>query len=94
MGWREWGVIALLGVLSAAYFAGVARAYQVAAPSIVATFDYAYLVSAALWGFLFFAETPDLLTICGMVLITAAGLLVASGRRAPPALQAETAPTP
>src|SRR5262245_10352755 len=78
MGLREWGLMALLGVLSAAYFAGVARAYQIAAPSIVATFDYGYLVSAAIWGFVFFAETPSLLTIGGMILITVAGLLVAA----------------
>jgi drug/metabolite transporter (DMT)-like permease len=84
MGPRAWGLMALLGALSAIYFVGVARAYQIAAPSIIATFDYGYLVSAALWGFVFFAETPDLLTIGGMVLITAAGLLVAM----PPARKA------
>ena len=77
MGLREWGLMALLGVLSAAYFVGVARAYQIAPPSIIGTFDYAYLVSATVWGFIFFAETPDVFTICGMILITAAGLLVA-----------------
>ncbi len=78
MGAREWGLMALLGVLSAAYFIGVARAYQIAAPSVIATFDYAYLVSAALWGFVFFSETPGVLTVAGMVLITMAGLLVAA----------------
>ena len=77
MGMREWGLMALLAVLSVAYFS-VARAYQIAAPSIIATFDYAYLVSAALWGFVFFSEKPDLLTLGGMVLITVAGLLVAT----------------
>ena len=77
MGMREWGLMALIGALSAAYFVGVARAYQIAAPPIIATFDYAYLVSAALWGFVFFSEKPDLFTICGMLLITVAGLLVA-----------------
>ena len=81
MGLQAWGLMALIGVLSAAYFVGVARAYQIAAPSIIATFDYAYLISAAFWGFLFFAEMPDLLTVGGMVLITAAGLLVAARKR-------------
>jgi len=81
MGLPEWGLMAFLGGLLAAYSVGVARAYQIAAPSIIATFDYAYLVSAALWGFVFFAEVPDLTTVCGMVLITAAGLLVAAGSR-------------
>ncbi len=85
MGLREWGLMALLGALSAAYFVGVARAYQIAPSPVIATFDYAYLVSAALWGFIFFAESPDLLTIGGMILITAAGLLVAArpSRRSP-----------
>jgi drug/metabolite transporter (DMT)-like permease len=73
----DWGLMAFLGVLMVAYSVGVAKAYQIAAPAIVATFDYAYLVSAALWGFVLFAETPDLMTIVGMVLITAAGWLVA-----------------
>lgn len=76
MGLQEWGLMAFLGALMAAYSVGVARAYQIAAPSIVATFDYAYLVSAALWGYVFFAEMPDPLTVAGMILITAAGLLV------------------
>lgn len=77
MGARELGLMALIGALSAACFLGVARAYQIAAPPVVATFDYAYLVSAALWGWVFFSETPDWFTIAGMILITAAGLLVA-----------------
>jgi drug/metabolite transporter (DMT)-like permease len=87
MGLREWGVMLLLGILSAAYFAGVARAYQIAPPQIIATFDYAYLISAAVWGYVFFAETPGPLTIGGMVLISLAGWLVAmpSARRVKPA---------
>lgn len=77
MGLNEWALMAFLGVLSAAFFLGVARAYQIAPPQIIGTFDYAYLVSAAIWGFVFFAEKPDGFTIVGMVLITIAGLLVA-----------------
>ncbi|MEZ5932854.1 MAG: DMT family transporter [Alphaproteobacteria bacterium] len=85
---RALGLMAILGVLSAGYMVGVARAYQIASPSIIATFDYAYLVSAALWGFVFFAEQPDLLTMGGMILITLAGLLVSVGaRRKAPAVK-------
>ncbi len=79
MGTREWSLMALIGVLSAIFFVGVARAYQIAPPPIIATFDYVYLVSAAFWGFVFFSERPDALTIIGMVLITVAGVLVAVG---------------
>jgi drug/metabolite transporter (DMT)-like permease len=87
MGLKEWGVMLMLGVLSAAYFAGVARAYQIAPPQIIATFDYAYLISAAIWGYVFFAETPGPLTIGGMILISLAGWLVAmpSSRSVKPA---------
>ena len=74
----DWGLMAFLGVLSSAFFLGVARAYQIAPPQIIGTFDYGYLVSAVIWGIVFFAETPDTLTILGMILITVAGLLVAS----------------
>jgi len=74
---REWGVVSLLGVLIAVYSAGVAKAYQSAAPSVVGTFDYAYLVFAVLWGFVVFTEVPDTATVTGMTLIAAAGILVA-----------------
>ncbi len=77
MGAREWGVVSLLGVLIAIYSTGVAKAYQSAAPTIVGTFDYAYLIFAALWGFVLFSETPDTATVTGMALIAAAGILVA-----------------
>lgn len=80
MGSREWGLMALLGLLAAVYFSGVAKAYQIAAPSIIATFDHAYLVSAALWRYAIFSETQDAWTIAGMILITATGLLSASRR--------------
>ncbi|MBL4806911.1 MAG: DMT family transporter [Rhodobacteraceae bacterium] len=81
-GWRamsayEWRLLALIGVMSTAIFAGIARAYQIAPPAIVATFDYIYLVSAAIWGFVFFAEKPGALTLSGMALIIFAGILAA-----------------
>tara|TARA_B100000676_G_scaffold257359_1_gene265127 strand:+ start:3795 stop:4559 length:765 start_codon:yes stop_codon:yes gene_type:complete len=82
MGLNEWGLMALIGTLLAIYFIGVARAHQIAPPPVIATFDYTYLISAALWGYVLFADAPDLPTIGGMVLITAAGLLAAPRRTA------------
>ena len=81
MGVADWSVMAALGVLSAAYFLGVARAYQIAPPQIIGTFDYGYLVSAAIWGAVLFGEVPEPLTLLGMALITMAGLLVAAPNR-------------
>jgi drug/metabolite transporter (DMT)-like permease len=76
MGLGDWAMVALLGALIAVYSACVAKAYQVASPSIVATFDYAYLVFAAVWGFVLFADTPTPGIVIGMILITVAGVLV------------------
>ncbi len=83
VGAQEVGLMALLGLFGAIYGFGTAMAYQVAPPPIVATFDYSYLVSAAIWGAVFFAERPDGPTLAGMALIAGAGLLVAAPGRRP-----------
>lgn len=77
LGLEDWALMAFVGLLSAVYFVGVARAYQIAPPSIIGTFDYAYLVSAVVWGYVFFFEEPDVFMIGGIILITVAGFLVA-----------------
>ena len=67
-----------IGVLAAAVIigsVGAAIAYQSGPSSTVATFDFAYLAFASLWGLLFFAEIPGPITVAGMVLIVVAGLL-------------------
>jgi drug/metabolite transporter (DMT)-like permease len=76
IGIREWGLIAILAVLIVAISAGVAKAYQSAPPAIIATFEYSYLVFAAIWSFALFSEAPDATTLIGMILIAAGGLLV------------------
>ena len=71
----EWQLIVMLTVLMVGIGLGLAAAYQKAAPSIAAAFDYSYLIFATLFGFVLFAETPDLPTVTGMVLIASAGFL-------------------
>ena len=75
MGTQEWlaGGLLATAVIIGSVFAAIA--YQSGPSSIVSTFDFAYLAFAALWGFLFFAEVPDAITVTGMVLIVAAGIL-------------------
>jgi drug/metabolite transporter (DMT)-like permease len=74
MGVREWGIIAMLACLIVAISAGIAKAYQCAPPTIIATFEYSYLVFVAVWSFIIFSELPDGPTIVGMMFITGAGL--------------------
>jgi len=76
MGAREWRLMALLAALIVIIGVGLAKAYQSAPPSIIATFDYTYLLFAAWWGFVFFAERPDMPTVAGMLMIASAGWLV------------------
>lgn len=72
----EWLVLGLLAVLAIVISSGIAGAYQIASPPIIATFEYSYLVFVALWDILFFDTTPSAMTLLGMVLIIGAGLKV------------------
>lgn len=63
LGSREWLIAALLAMIIVASSAGVAKAYQSGPPAIIATFDYTYLVFAALWGLVIFSEVPDTATL-------------------------------
>lgn len=79
-GWGELNPSGLLtmGVLAVAVVIGslfAAIAYQKGRSSVVASFDYFYLVFSVLWGLLVFSEVPDGLTIVGMVMIVSAGLI-------------------
>jgi len=75
MGWPEWNLIAVLALLIAGIGIGLAKAYQSAPASIIATFDYSYLIFAVFWSLVIFSEPPDVPTIIGMGLIAAGGLL-------------------
>lgn len=87
----DWALLALLAVLMVAISIGVAASYQLAPPSLIASFDYSYLVFAAFWGFVVFAESPDSRTVLGMALIAGAG--VASARADQPMRRRTARPT-
>ena len=53
---------------------GVTAAYRFAPPRAIAVYDYANVVFTALFGLLFFAQVPDLLSVAGFGLIVLAGL--------------------
>lgn len=75
MGAGEWGSMGGLAIAILIGSVGAAIAYQNGPPSIIGTFDFAYVGFALLWGVVFFAEAPDLLSLAGMALIVAAGIL-------------------
>lgn len=73
LGTSEWLFLGTLAVLTVAIGLGIAGAYQAAPPPTVATFEYSYLVFAAVWDLVFFSVAPGATTVLGMLLIIAAG---------------------
>lgn len=75
MGGSEWVSMGVLAIAILIGSVGAAIAYQNGPPSIIGTFDFAYVGFAILWGLVFFAEVPDLLSLVGITFIVAAGIM-------------------
>ena len=69
--------LVLLGLLGVASHLSVARALAVADASAIAPFEFMRLPYAALLGYLFFGERPDMWTWFGAAVIVASSLYVA-----------------
>lgn len=79
---KEWVVIGILSVAILVGSVGAAYAYQNGPPATIATFDFAYVAFAVLWGVVMFQEIPSAVGAIGMFLIVFAGILAvrAKGR--------------
>ena len=75
MGPTEWMSMALLATALLIGSIGAAIAYQNGPPAMIGAFDFAYVGFAVLWGLVFFAEVPDMMSTLGMLLIVGAGIL-------------------
>jgi drug/metabolite transporter (DMT)-like permease len=73
---RAWLIIVVLSVLMAAIGVVMPTAYQNGPATIIATFDYCFLIWAVILGIIMFGDYPNGSTIIGMALIVAAGLLI------------------
>lgn len=87
-GWRpmtmsSFQVILALSALMLGIGVGLAEAYKSPKPQVIATFDYSFLIFAAFWGYVFFGEIPDGMSLAGMVFIAGAGAIVVMASRAP-----------
>jgi drug/metabolite transporter (DMT)-like permease len=83
---REWGVFAMLGVLSFGCHAMVIRAFSLAPAAVLAPFGYLEIVSATALGYLVFGDFPALPTWAGIALIVGSGVYIAhqeAGRARP-----------
>ena len=74
--WGDFGLLALFGLIAGIGFYCLSQAYSVAAPSLVAPFEYASLPWALLWGYVFWGDLPGPATILGILLVVASGLYI------------------
>tara|TARA_R110002020_G_scaffold133617_18_gene298142 strand:- start:1762 stop:2670 length:909 start_codon:yes stop_codon:yes gene_type:complete len=75
-----WGAMVVLAAAILVGSVGAAIAYQLGRPSVIASYDFAYVGFAAVWGAMLFGEIPDLQAVAGIALIVAAGLLAVRRR--------------
>jgi drug/metabolite transporter (DMT)-like permease len=75
---------ALIGVSSGIGHFSTIKALELAPASLVAPFAYVQLLWVAILGVLVFGDFPDALTLAGIAVVVAGGLLVAASRRRRP----------
>lgn len=78
--WRDMTVddFGTMGMLAASILIGsigAAIAYQKGPSVMIGTFDFAYVGFSFIWGVVFFSETPDALSLTGIMMIVVAGVL-------------------
>ncbi len=73
-GFLMWTAVQAIGSLIAVVW--LIRAYQIAEPTYVAVFEYSFIVFAGFWGWVFWNEVPDVLSMIGIVTIVAAGAII------------------
>lgn len=79
--WQDLTWPAFLGMAFTGTAAGIGHllltyAFRYASPSVLAPLDYTALVWATIFGYVLFAQLPDVTAWAGMALIVAAGLIV------------------
>ncbi len=76
-----WGALGLVVVMSLARNIGDLQAYRLAEASVLAPLSYLRLILIAIAGYVLFAEQPDIFTVTGGIVISAAALYIAHRER-------------
>jgi len=79
-----WPALLALGVFGGAAITLITQAFRVGSASVVAPFDYTGLLWAALFGWLFWRDLPNLAAFMGMAVIVLAGVYLALRQGAAP----------
>lgn len=72
----DWLLFWLIGLLGMIAHLLLLRAFLLGEASFVAPFAYVSMAFSAIWGFVFFAEVPDIYVFIGATIIIGAGLFI------------------
>jgi drug/metabolite transporter (DMT)-like permease len=80
-GWRTvgssfWTWMLIIAVGASIALSLMTRAYQIAKTSYAAIYEYAYLLSVGVFGWVFWGVTPDFMGLVGIMLIVFAGVII------------------
>ena len=80
-GWAEvdqrfWMIMVLISVSVVGGMWAVNRAYQLTLTSYAAVYEYTYLITAGITGWLFWGTAPDGYSMIGIIFIVAAGVMI------------------
>ena len=73
---KAWMLLITAGVCGGIGHFALIKALTLSPASIIAPYSYLNLIWATIYGFVLFAELPDMWTICGAAIITGSGLYV------------------
>ncbi|MFZ7337787.1 DMT family transporter [Comamonas jiangduensis] len=73
--WQIWAAVGLMGACSGVGHLLLLQAYTHATPSVVSPFLYSQIGFAMLMGWLFFGQVPDTLSLAGIAVIFACGMV-------------------
>ena len=72
---QVWAAVVVMGICSGIGHLLLLQAYTHTTPSVISPFLYSQIGFAMLMGWIFFGQTPDSLSVAGMAVVTACGLI-------------------
>lgn len=72
---QVWAAVVVMGICSGIGHLLLLQAYTYTTPSVISPFLYSQIGFAMLMGWIFFGQTPDSLSVAGMAVVTACGLV-------------------
>lgn len=72
---QVWAAVVVMGICSGIGHLLLLQAYTHTTPSVISPFLYSQIGFAMLMGWIFFGQTPDSISVAGMAVVTACGLI-------------------